>query len=134
MGDKNICRTSHDAPQMIHLTPTRKQCQTVYNRPILTSKTENQPSSPHSLDNFPASELAPTPSRNVRFEHIVMLSLQRESMTLERRQLRKKPSFSVRTSEMIIWSPSLPMCTRSCGSARRPRACVRGTYLGRHRH
>ena len=47
--------------------------------------------------------------RNARLVQIVMLFLQRDNMTLHRRRLRIKPSFSDRTAEMMMWSSSCPI-------------------------
>lgn len=67
-----------------------------------------QGAGPHSAASFPISDFEAFPVANARLVQIVMLCLQRDSMTFVLREFAKKPTLSERTTEMIMWSSSLP--------------------------
>lgn len=84
--------------------PSRNQ-----NLPAKMSRWLSQASLPHSAQSSPRRVDDAALFTKARFAHMVMLFLQRESMTLLRRRFFRNPTFSVRTIEMIMWSASLPV-------------------------
>ena len=58
--------------------------------------------SDHSDASLPINDVLTFVSRNTRLAQTTMPSLHRESMTLVRRRLVRKPGLSVRTTEMIM--------------------------------
>ena len=69
--------------------------------PCNASRHETQLSD-HSDASLPINDVLTFVSRNTHLAQTTMPSLHRESMTLVRRRLVRKPGLSVRTTEMIM--------------------------------